>query len=111
MSTRTTYRVFPCSSVSSTVVKYRWLKVGRAIGQEASRRFPTPAARVRAQVKSCGIYGGKLALGQVFFEYFGFPCQFSFHRLLQIHHHLSSGAGTIGQLVADVPSGLGLTPP
>jgi hypothetical protein len=39
-----------------------------------------------------------------------FPCQFSFHRLLQIHH-LSSGAGTIGQLVADVPSGLTLTPP
>jgi hypothetical protein len=45
----------------------------------------------------------KVALGQVFFNYFGFPCQFSFHRLLNIHyhhhhhHHLSSGAGTIGQ--------------
>jgi hypothetical protein len=25
--------------------------------------------------------------------------------------HSSSGAGTIGQLVADVPSGLSLTPP
>jgi hypothetical protein len=25
--------------------------------------------------------------------------------------HLSSGAGTVGQLVADVPSGLSLTPP
>jgi hypothetical protein len=49
----------------------------------------------------------KVALGQVFTEYFGFPCQFSFH----IHHHLSSGAGTIGQLVADVPSVLSLTPP
>jgi hypothetical protein len=52
----------------------------------------------------------KVALGQVFSEYFGFPWQFSFHRLLHIHH-LSSGAGTIGQLVADVPSGLSLTPP
>jgi hypothetical protein len=52
-----------------------------------------------------------MALGQVFSEYFGFPCQFSFHRLLHIHHHLSSRAGTIGQLVADVPSGLSLTPP
>jgi hypothetical protein len=51
-----------------------------------------------------------VALGQVFYEYFGFPCQYSFHRLLHIHHHLSSGAGTIGQLVADVPNGLGLTP-
>jgi hypothetical protein len=51
----------------------------------------------------------KVALGQVFSEYFGFPCQFSFHRLLHIYH-LSSRAGTIGQLVADVPSGLSLTP-
>jgi hypothetical protein len=51
----------------------------------------------------------KVAVEQVFSEYFGFPCQFSFHRLLHTHH-LSSGAGTIGQLVADVPSGLSLTP-
>jgi hypothetical protein len=28
-----------------------------------------------------------------------------------MHHHLSSGAGAIGQTVADVPSGLSLTPP
>jgi hypothetical protein len=45
-----------------------------------------------------------------FSEYFGFPCQFSFHQLLHTHHTLS-GAGTIGQLVAEVPSGLSLTPP
>jgi hypothetical protein len=51
----------------------------------------------------------KVALGQVFSEYFGVSCQFSFHRLL--HTHLSSGAGTIGQLVAEVPNGLSLTPP
>jgi hypothetical protein len=53
----------------------------------------------------------KMALGQVFSECFRFPCQFSFHRLLHIHHHLSSGAGTTGQTVADVPSELSLTPP
>jgi hypothetical protein len=53
----------------------------------------------------------KVALGQFFSEYFGFPCQFSFRRVLKIHHHLSSGAGTIGQLVADVQSELSLTPP
>jgi hypothetical protein len=35
----------------------------------------------------------KVPLGQVFSEYFGFPCHFSLHRLLHIHH-LSSGAGT-----------------
>jgi hypothetical protein len=43
-----------------------------------------------------GFLMDKVALGQVFFEYFGFPCQFSFHRLLHTHH-LSSGAGTIDQ--------------
>jgi hypothetical protein len=73
--------------------------------QAVSRRLPTVAARVRSQVKSCGICGGQVALGQ----YFGFPCQFSFHQVL--HNLLSSWAGTIGQLVADVPSGLSLTPP
>jgi hypothetical protein len=57
-----------------------------------------------------GFVAEEVALGQVSSEYFGFPCQFSFHRLLHIHH-LSSGAGTTGQLVADVPSGLSLTPP
>jgi hypothetical protein len=39
----------------------------------------------------------KVALGQVLSEYFGFPCQYSFHHFLHNHHHLSSGAGTIGQ--------------
>jgi hypothetical protein len=59
-----------------------------------------------------GFVVGKSALAQVISEYFGFPCQFSFHRLLHIHdHHVSSGAGTIGQIVADVLSGLSLTPP
>jgi hypothetical protein len=51
----------------------------------------------------------ELTLGHVLSEYLGFPCQFSFYQLL--HTHLSSGAGTIGQIVADVPSGLSLTPP
>jgi hypothetical protein len=35
----------------------------------------------------------KVELGQIFSEYNGFPCQFAFHRLLNNHHHLSSGAG------------------
>jgi hypothetical protein len=56
-----------------------------------------------------GFVVDKVALGQVFSEYFGFPGQFSFHRLLHVHH-LSSGVGKIDQLVADVPSGLSLTP-
>jgi hypothetical protein len=37
----------------------------------------------------------KVALGQVFSEYFGFPCQPSFNQLLQNHHDIiSSGTGT-----------------
>jgi hypothetical protein len=41
--------------------------------QVVSRRFPTAAARVRAQVSLCGICGGQVALEQVFSQYFGFP--------------------------------------
>jgi hypothetical protein len=58
-----------------------------------------------------GFVVDKVALAQDFSGYYGFPCQFPFHRLLHIHHHLSSGAGTVGQLMADVPSGLSFTPP
>jgi hypothetical protein len=42
----------------------------------------------------------EMTLGQDFSEYFGFPCQLSFHRLLHIHHYLSSEAGKIGHQVA-----------
>jgi hypothetical protein len=35
-----------------------------------------------------GFVVDKAALGQVFFEYFGFPCQ-SFHQFL--HHHAHPG--------------------
>jgi hypothetical protein len=44
-----------------------------------------------------GFVVDKVALGQVFSEYFGFPCQSSFHQLLHNHHHLSSGAGAIAK--------------
>jgi hypothetical protein len=44
-----------------------------------------------------GFVVDKVALGQVFSEYFGFPCQSSFQQLLYNHPHLSSGAGTLGQ--------------
>jgi hypothetical protein len=45
-----------------------------------------------------GLVVDEVERGQVFFEYSGFPYQFSFHRLL--HTHLSSGAGAIGPRVA-----------
>jgi hypothetical protein len=57
-----------------------------------------------------GFLADKGAPGQVFSESFGIPRKFSFIKMIHTHH-LSSGAGTIGQLLADVPSGLNLTPP
>jgi hypothetical protein len=77
--------------------------VGRAIAQVFSRRLPTVSGRVR----SCGTkwHWGRFSLSTSVS-----PANSHFHRLLHTHY-LSSGAGTIGQLVADVPSGLSLTPP
>jgi hypothetical protein len=37
-----------------------------------------------------GFVVDKVALGQVFSDYFGFPCQSSFHQLLQILFNISS---------------------
>jgi hypothetical protein len=56
-----------------------------------------------------GFVVDKVALGQVFSEYFSFLCQSSFHQLLHNHPHLSSGAGTIGQKWPQY-KGLGPTP-
>jgi hypothetical protein len=44
-----------------------------------------------------GFVVDKVALGQVFSDYFGFSFQSSFHQLLHNHPHLSSGAGKIGE--------------
>jgi hypothetical protein len=49
-------------------------------------------------------------MGQVFSEYGGLSCEL-FHRLLHTHHYPSSGAGNLGQIMADVPNGLSLSPP
>jgi hypothetical protein len=34
-----------------------------------------------------GFVVDKAALGQIFFKYFGFPCQSSFHQFLHHHKH------------------------
>jgi hypothetical protein len=67
--------------------------------------FPLRRPWFERGVKSCGIYGWQSGTGVDFLR-----DQFPFHQFYHIHN-LSSGAGTIGQLVADVPSGLSLTPP
>jgi hypothetical protein len=98
-------------------VRFVWgptsLYRGRSVGVQLRRLvvgFPPRPTGFELGLGHVGFVVDKVALGQVFSEYFGFLCQFSFHRLLHIHH-LSSGAGTIGQILADVPSGLSLTPP
>jgi hypothetical protein len=83
------------------------LHSGRAVAQAISRFFPQLQPGFKLRSSHVGFVVNKVALGQVFSEYFGFPCQ-AFHRLLHTHHHPSSGAGIIGQVV---PSGLNLTSP
>jgi hypothetical protein len=71
--------------------------------------FPTRWPGFDPRSDHVGFVVDKMTAEQVFSEYYGFSCHFSFHQM--IHTHLSFGAGTIGQLVADVPSGLSLAPP
>jgi hypothetical protein len=52
-----------------------------------SRCLPTAAARIRARVWQVGFVVDKVALGQVFSENFGFPCQSLFHQILHHHNH------------------------
>jgi hypothetical protein len=70
---------------------------GRAIAQVVSRWLPPQRPGFEPGSGHVGFGVDKVALGQVFSEYFGFPCQSLFHQFLHNHHHLSSGAGTVGQ--------------
>jgi hypothetical protein len=67
-----------------------------------------PGCEIRSDHVGFVVY--KMALGHIFSGYFGFPCQYLFHLLLHIHHILSCGAGTICKSVADVQSGLSVSP-
>jgi hypothetical protein len=49
------------------------LRFGRAIAQAASRWLPTAAARVRSQVRSCGISGGQSGTEAGFLRVLRFP--------------------------------------
>jgi hypothetical protein len=58
---------------------------GRAVAQRLDAGFP-PRRPGFAYGQHVGFVVDKAALGQVFSEYFGFPCQ-SFHRFLHYHNH------------------------
>jgi hypothetical protein len=77
--------------------------------QAVSYRLPT-AALVRAWVKSCGICGRQSGIGAGFLRVLRFPLPISIPSIAPNHHRLSSGAGTIGQIVTAVPNGLSLPP-
>jgi hypothetical protein len=58
----------------------------RAIAQAVSRWLPTAATRVRVWAEHVGFVVDKAVMGQVFSEYFAFPCQ-SFYQILHHHNH------------------------
>jgi hypothetical protein len=74
----------------------------RAITQAVTRWLPTAAARVRAQVLQVGFVVDKVALGQVFSEYFGFTTNLHSTKFSIIT--LTRGKYS-RPVVADVPSG------
>jgi hypothetical protein len=68
---------------------------GSAIAETVSRWLPTAADRVRARVCQVGFVVDKVASGQDFSEYFGFPYQNrSFH---QLHHHHHNHPGQLAE--------------
>jgi hypothetical protein len=72
-----------------------------AIAEAVSRWLPTAAARVRAWVWQVGFMVDKVALGQVFSEYFGLPCRNrSFHELHHHHNH----PGQLAEALCNRPS-------
>jgi hypothetical protein len=60
---------------------------GRAIAQAVSRWLSAAAARVAPGSGQMGFVVSKVALGQVFSEFFGFPCHSLFHIILHRHNH------------------------
>jgi hypothetical protein len=60
---------------------------GRVVAQAVSRCLPTAAARVRVRAECVWVCSGQAARGQVFSEYFRFPCQPSFHQFFHHHNH------------------------
>jgi hypothetical protein len=79
------------------------------MAQAVSRLLATAAARVQARTGHVEFVVDKVALGQVFSSTSVSPA--NSHSIDCSHiHHLPSGAGTTGQLVADLSRGLILNP-
>jgi hypothetical protein len=83
------------------------VKYGPCHSSAVSSRLPTAAARVQFQVRLCGICSGQSGTGAGFLRVLRFPLPI----LVPPNAPYSSGKGTVALLVADVPSGLSVTPP
>jgi hypothetical protein len=88
-------------STNSFPVKHTYKNIHRFINPNSKRSlhmaapwlkrlvagFPYRRPRFEPGSGQVGFVVGKVALGQVFSEYFGFPCQSSFHQILHHHNH------------------------
>jgi hypothetical protein len=83
--------------------------LGRGTAQADNHRLPTAAAGARAQVRSCVICSGQSGTGVGFLRVLRFPLPILIPPTAP--QSPSYEAGRIGHLMADVPSGLSLTPP
>jgi hypothetical protein len=73
-------------------------RLGRVISQAVSRRLPTAADRVRAQLKSCGICGGQSGTGTGFLRVLRFPLPILI--TLNVSHSSSVIRGWYNRLVS-----------
>jgi hypothetical protein len=71
-------------------------KKDRAVAQAVSCWLPTAAGRVRVRAQLVGFVKDEVVLGQVFSEYFGSPCQWSFHQFLHHNNHRGLAHRPIG---------------
>jgi hypothetical protein len=94
----------------SFAVALSYCILGCAIAQSVIRRFLTAAARVRAEVRSCGICGGQNVTRAGFHRLLWFPLQIIIPPAAPHTNHQSPAADKIGQISADVPSALSFTP-
>jgi hypothetical protein len=91
-------------------VTYPEIKGTQVYDDDRSSGFSIQWPRFESRLRRMEFEVDKVAAGKISSDYFGFSCN-SFHGLLHIQHHPSSWAGTIGQIVADVPSEHSLAPP